>query len=59
MVDPDIVTRRSLALNEALADLERPSARDVNALITDRDDLGDLRAFGAAVGALLPKELPG
>jgi uncharacterized protein YutE (UPF0331/DUF86 family) len=142
MVDPDIVTRRLLALNEALADLERPAARDVNALTTDRvlrsaverwlqvavescidlayhvisqrgwappesaraafvilarhsviepelaerlgqatglrnvlvhdyvsvdlrilakvvcDDLGDLRAFGAAVGALLPTETP-
>ena len=143
MADAQIVTRRLLALNEALTDLERPAARDPHVLTTDRvlrsaverwlqvaieacidlayhvisergwpppesaraafammaqhavippdlaermaraaglrnvlvhdyvsvdlrilaqvvsDDLGDLRAFGAAVGALLPAQSPG
>lgn len=36
MVDAQIVARRLLALQEALADLERPEARDVRALTEDR-----------------------
>jgi uncharacterized protein YutE (UPF0331/DUF86 family) len=36
VVDPDIVTRRLLALNEALTDLARPAARDVHVLTADR-----------------------
>jgi uncharacterized protein YutE (UPF0331/DUF86 family) len=35
VVDPDVVARRLLALNEALAELARPEASDERALATD------------------------
>ena len=36
MIDADVVSRRLLALNEALADLQRPAAGDERALGSDR-----------------------
>ena len=36
MVDPQVVARRVLALNESLRELERPSAADPAALASDR-----------------------
>ena len=35
MVDPDVVARRLLALNEALRELARPAAGDERALAAD------------------------
>lgn len=35
MVDPDVVARRLLAMNEALRELERPAAADERALAAD------------------------
>jgi uncharacterized protein YutE (UPF0331/DUF86 family) len=36
MIDADVVTRRLLAMNEALTELQRPEAGDPRALASDR-----------------------
>jgi len=51
-IDKERVTRRLLALHEALRDLERPEAADASRLVAH--DLGDLRTFARIAAEWLP-----